>query len=136
ILRNIVPGIFGLGILQLMGLINLNFASQLPEGSHSYIYWADRILDLPQSLIAVSLGAALLPALSEHWSRGNKDKMIETAQRYMRLFLFLGVPSAIGMFVLSTPIVEVLFMRGKFTTADASVTAAVVQIYAILLLAS
>lgn len=136
VLQNMVPGLIGLGVLQLMSLINIQFASRLGEGSHSYIYWADRIMELPQSLIAVSLGAALLPTLSEVWSQSRHDEARQITQRHMRLIMFLSIPSAVGMWSLAQPIVEVLFMRGQFSVEDAELTATVVKIYAFLLVAT
>ncbi len=136
VLRNMLPGILGLGVHQLMALVNLNFASRLPEGSHSYIYWADRLLELPQSLIAISLGAALLPVLSELLAQGKRQEMLETSSRYLRLLLFLALPSAVGLLVLALPMVQVLFVRGSFGLEDAIATAQVVQIYALLLVVS
>lgn len=134
ILRNMVPGLIGMGILQLMGLLNLNFASRLSEGTHTYIYLADRILEFPQSILAISLGAALLPTLSEFWSNKNKDKMLEVGQKHMRVLLFLALPSALGMYILALPIVQVLFMRGSFTAEDAVQTAQVIEVYSVLLI--
>ncbi|MCB0392134.1 MAG: murein biosynthesis integral membrane protein MurJ [Bdellovibrionales bacterium] len=136
ILRNMIPGILGMGILQFLTLVNINYASRLKEGSHSYIYWADRILELPQSLIAISLGAALLPSLSQLWTQGKQQEMQRQGQQHLLTLLFLALPSAVGMYVLAQPIVEVLFMRGKyFNVADAENTANVVKIYSVLLIA-
>lgn len=136
VLTNMIPGLLGMGVLQLMTLVNVQFASRLEQGTHSYIYWADRILELPQSLIAISLGAALLPQLSRLWVQGQAEKMRETAQHHLKLLLFLATPSAVGMYVLSLPIIEVLFMRGQFQMKDAQQTALVVEIYSFLLVAS
>lgn len=134
VLTNMVPGLLGLGVLQLMGLLNLHFSSHLPEGSISYIYLADRILELPQSLIAVSLGAALLPTLSQHFHAGRLREGIQTALTNFQLLLFLALPSAVGMFALALPISYVLFRRGSFSAEDAAATAMVIQIYSFLLI--
>ena len=136
VLVNMVPGIIGSGVLQFLSLVNINFASRLAEDSHTYIYLSDRILELPQSLIAISLGAALLPTLSEYWSAGMRDKMLTVGQRHMRTLMFLSIPSAVGMFILARPIVEVLYMRGKFHADDVIKTAMVVRFYAFLLTAN
>ncbi|MCB0356616.1 MAG: murein biosynthesis integral membrane protein MurJ [Bdellovibrionales bacterium] len=135
VLKNMVPGIIGMGVLQFLTLVNINYASQLSEGSHSYIYWADRILELPQSLIAISLGAALLPTLSQLWAKDRKTEMLKQGQDHFLTLLFLAMPSAVGMYVLAQPIVEVLYLRGRFTLQDAVTTAEVVKIYSVLLVA-
>lgn len=135
VLVNMVPGVVGLGVLQLMSLVNVNLASRLPEGSHSYIYWGDRILELPQSLIAVSLGAALLPTLSQLHAE-KLDEMLNTAREHLQLLLFLTLPSAVGLFLIAQTLSEALFMRGQFLRSDAVITANIIQIYALLLMAS
>lgn len=134
VLKSMTGGLVGLSLMQVTTLVNMRFASELGEGAISYIYWADRLLELPLSLIAVSLGTALLPTLSSMWSQNEKTKMSETAHFYLRLNLFVGIPCAIGLFMLAYPIVELLFLRGKFRVEDAVVTSQVVQIYALTLL--
>lgn len=136
VFRNMVPGLLGTGLLQITTLVNLKFASQIGEGTISYIYWADRLLELPLSLVSVSLSTALLPTLSEMWSRGEKEHMSDTANFYLRLNLFVAVPAAIGLYFLSVPIVELLFKRGHFNQNDVLITASVVQVYAFILIAS
>lgn len=136
VFRNMVPGLFGLGVFQVMTIVNTKFAARLSEGAQSYIYAADRILELPQSLIAVSLGAALLPRFSELHSSGEKSKFLDEANQAVRMLLYLSLPAAVGMYVLAVPITQVLFMRGEFTQADAEGVANVVGIYSVLLLFS
>lgn len=136
VLKNMIPGLLGLGILQVISLLNIYFAGLLPEGSHTYLYYGDRLLELPQSLLAISLGTALLPTLSELLAVGQKPQMLLTAAKYMRFLLFLALPSALGLFVLARPIVEVLFGRGEFDAQDIAATASVIQVYSLLLVAS
>ena len=135
VLRNMLPGLLGMGLLQFVTIVNLKYASGLGDGAISYIYWADRLLELPLSLVAVSLGTALLPTLAGLWSQGQREQMSETVNYYLRLNLFIAVPAALGLFFLARPIVEVLFMRGQFNSADAEATATVLRVYAWLLVA-
>ena len=136
ILRNMVPGMLGLGLLQITTIVNLRFASSLGEGPITYIFLADRLLELPLSLVSVSLGTALLPTLANFWARGEKHEMTKTANFYTRLNLYLAIPAAIGLFVLAQPIVELLFLRGQFVAKDAAATALVVRVYAFILVSS
>ena len=136
VLKNMVPGLLGMGLLQITTIINLKFASSLGEGAISYIYWADRLLELPLSLVSVSLGTALLPTLSKMWSLQEKDKMSQTANYYLRLNLFISIPAAIGLYVLALPIIEVLFLRGRFSMEDALQTSKVVQVYSLILIST
>ncbi len=130
------PGLIGLGVLQVISLINIKFAATLPEGAHTYLYNGDRLLELPQSIIAISLGTALLPTLSEYLALGQRTQMVETAAKYMRLLLYLSLPCAVGLYVLARPIVTLIFQRGAFGPIDVAGTTAVVQIYCVLLVAS
>lgn len=131
VLRGMGPGLVGMGLLQFSTLVNLYFASSLSQGSISYIYWADRLLELPLSLISVSLGAALLPTLSHLASQGLFEKFRETAQESFLMNLFLAWPAALGLFFLAEPIVETLFLRGHFEQADLVATASILKIYAV-----
>lgn len=136
VFKNMVPGLLGTGILQMTTIINLRYASRLGEGAISYIYLADRLLELPLSLVAVSLGTALLPTLSKMWSEGNRSQLLETSQHYLRLNLFVCLPAAVGLFSLSRPMVEVLFKRMHFVNSDVDATSMVVSLYSFILIAS
>lgn len=133
VVRRWVPGLLGLGLLQISTLVNLYFASDLMPGSISYIYWADRLLEFPLSLIAVSLGTALLPTLSELAAQGAWIRFRETAEENFLLTLFLAVPAGLGLYFLAEPIVEVLFYRGQFDVRDLMHTAGVLKVYALTL---
>ena len=130
------PSMLGLGLLQITTIVNTRFGSSLAEGSMSYIYFADRLLELPLSLVSVSLGTALLPTLAQFWSEKKVSKMTETAHYYLRLNLYVAVPAATGLLFLADPIVQLLFQRGQFVQADSRATASVVQIYGFILISS
>lgn len=136
VFKAILPSLFGMSILQLTAVVNVHFASHLPQGAHSYLYLADRILELPLALFAVSVGSAILPTLSAQWARGDREAMSATLTHAMRLIAFVALPSAIGMFILSQPITEVLFLGREFKFQDALATAEVIQVYAFGLLIS
>ena len=136
VFTNMVPGLFGLGVFQIMTLVNTKFAASLSEGAQTYIYAADRILELPQSLIAVSLGAALLPRFSELANGSDRGKFLREANQAVRTLLYLSLPAAIGMYFLSVGPKQVLIMRGGVTAHDALQIGSVVEIYAVLMLFS
>ena len=131
-----VPAVLGLSGLSLIGLINLYFAGQLQEGSHTYIYYGDRLLEFPRSLIAVSLGTALLPELSRLKAKNQNQEFFRTAGRYLDFLLFLTLPCALVMALLPRPIVELLFQRGQFDRQAVIQTASVLQIYSLVLIFS
>ena len=136
VLKAFVPGMIGLSLMQMTIIVNMHFASQLPSGSQSYLYLADRILELPISLFVVSIGSALLPTLARYWSEGNRSAMSSTINHSMRLILFVALPSALGMFFLARPIVDVLFLGREFKYVDAISTAQVIQVYAFAVVAA
>lgn len=130
----ILPGLIGMGIAQFMTLVNLYYASSLVVGAISYIYWADRLLELPLSLVSVSLGTALLPMLSEFAQAGRLERFRDTLADQLLVNFFFAVPASVGLFFLAHPIIEVLFLRGHFHAEDAHSTALVLQISALSIL--
>lgn len=134
VFKTIAPSLFGLSIVQFSGMISVYFASRLPQGSHFYLYCADRVLELPLSIFAVSVGSAILPTLSAQWARGDRDSMTSTLSHSLRLIMFVALPSALGMFMLAQPITEVLFLGKEFKYQDALATSEVIQVYSIGLL--
>jgi putative peptidoglycan lipid II flippase len=127
--KAIAPSMFGMSIMQVTAIVNMHFTSTLPSGSQSYLYFADRILELPLSMFVVSVGSALLPTLAKYWAEDNKEAMSDTINHYIRLILFVALPAAIGMFCLAQPIVSVLFLGKEFKYNDALATAQVIQVY-------
>lgn len=136
VLKGMLPGLLGTGLLQITTIVNLRFASSLGEGAISYIYLADRLLELPLSLVSVSLGTALLPTLAKMWSEKNVEKMLETSNHYLRLNLYVVLPAAVGLYTLAVPMIDLLFKRGKFDQQDMVVTASVLKVYAFILVVS
>lgn len=128
------PGLIGMGLLQITTLVNMHFASSLGEGPISYLNLADRLMELPLSLVSVSIGTALLPTLSRMWSEERKTMMIETADEYFRLNLFICLPAAVGLFCLARPIVELLFERGEFRSFETEIVASVIRVYSVIMI--
>lgn len=122
------------GVLQFATLLNVYFASQLGVGSISAIYWGDRLLELPLSLVAVSLGSALLPTLSSAYQQKRPDMFTEPFRGAFCTVIFLIVPSAVGLYLISEDLVKALFYRGEFSLADVTLTSVVLQIYALCLI--
>lgn len=129
VLRNMGPGLVGMGLLQFTTIVNLRFSSSLIEGTISYINYVDRLIELPLSIISVSLGTALLPMLSQFLARNEKQKLSETAQYYLELNLLMTMAAAAGLYALAEPIVQLLFGRGHFTANDVYLTAEILKTY-------
>ncbi|MFL5336758.1 MAG: murein biosynthesis integral membrane protein MurJ [Geminicoccaceae bacterium] len=117
LLRLIGPGALGVGVVQLNLLVGSWFATHLPAGTVSYLFYADRLVQLPLGIVGVALGTALLPALSLAIRNGRA--VHEVLNRALELALLVGLPAALGLGLLARPIVSVLFERGAFG-ADAA----------------
>ncbi len=136
VVKTVLPSMFGMSIMQVTQMVNLHFASHLPQGTHSAFYLADRVLELPLSLFVVSVGSALLPTLARYWAAQDREAMSETINHYVRLILFVALPAAVGMFTLAEPIAEVLFQGKEFGAQDTRMTAEILQVYAFGLIVS
>jgi putative peptidoglycan lipid II flippase len=130
-LKRVVPGAIGAGVYQVNVYIDMVIASALPLGSISYLYYADRITQLPLGVVGVAAGTALLPMLTRSLRAGNADGAMAQQNRALEFSLLLTLPAAAALMVIARPIVEVLFVRGAFDTAAADATAAALAIYSI-----
>ncbi|MGH7030405.1 MAG: murein biosynthesis integral membrane protein MurJ, partial [Stellaceae bacterium] len=124
------PGAIGAGVTQVNLLISTALASFLPSGSVSYLYYADRLNQLPLGVVGIAVGTAILPPLSRQLRLGDLAGAIATQNRGLELALLLTLPAAVALAVLAGPIFAVLFQRGAFTPADTAKTAAALTAYA------
>jgi putative peptidoglycan lipid II flippase len=129
-LRIMTPGVFGAGVTQLNLMISTALASLLPGGSVSYLYYADRLNQLPLGVVGIAVGTAILPPLSRQVRIGDVAGAAATQNRGVELALLLTLPAAAGLVVLAQPILAVLFERGAFGPAEAAATAAALAAYA------
>jgi putative peptidoglycan lipid II flippase len=124
------PGTIGAGVTQLNLLISTALASLLPGGSVSYLYYADRLNQLPLGVVGIAVGTAILPSLSRQVRLGHTADAVDTQNRGIELALLLTLPAAVALALLATPILAVLFQRGAFGPADTAATAAALAAYA------
>jgi putative peptidoglycan lipid II flippase len=129
-LRIMGPGVLGAGVTQLNLLVSTALASLLPSGSVSYLYYADRLNQLPLGVVGVAIGTAILPPLSRQVRGGDAAGAAATQNRGVELALLLTLPAAAGLIVLARPILAVLFQRGAFGPATTAATAAALAAYA------
>jgi putative peptidoglycan lipid II flippase len=125
------PGAIGAGVTQVNLLISTALASFLPGGSVSYLYYADRLNQLPLGVVGIAVGTAMLPPLSRQLRLGDLAGAVATQNRGLELALLLTLPAAVALGVLADPIFAVLFQRGAFTPADTAATAAALAAYAL-----
>ena len=124
------PGTIGAGVTQLNLLISTALASLLPSGSVSYLYYADRLNQLPLGVVGIAVGTAILPPLSRQVRTGHLPEAVATQNRGIELALLLTLPAAVALAVLATPILAVLLQRGAFDATDTQATAAALTAYA------
>lgn len=135
VLKQMAPAILGVSVAQVSLLINTIFASFLPTGSVSWMYYADRLMELPTGVLGVALGTILLPTLSRCAAGEDTVAFSQVLDWGIRLCLLLALPSAVGMAVLSFPLVSTLFMYREFALHDALMTQQALVAYAVGLLA-
>jgi len=129
-LKLMLPGVFGAGVTQLNLVVSTAVASLLPTGAVSYLYYADRLDQLPLAVVGIAVGTAILPSLSSQVRLGDDAGAKETQNRGLELALFLTLPAAVGLGVAAWPIMTVLFQRGAFGPVEANATAAALAAYA------
>ncbi len=121
----IAPAAIGQGAIQINLVISTALAAQfLAEGSISYLYYADRLNQLPLGLIGIGIGTVILPLLSRQIGAGQGDAANDTQNRALELSLLLAIPAAVALVVAAGPIVHGIFQYGAFTAADTRGTAA------------
>lgn len=124
-----IPGIIAGGITQ----VNLMVATQIAstfERAVSYLYYADRVYQLPLGVVGVAIGIVLLPDMSRKLRTNAAEAAIASQNRALELALFLTLPSTVALMVIARPIVHSLFEHGAFTASDTTATAAALTAFA------
>ena len=130
-----IPGIVAGGVSQINMLVDTILASLLPTGSPSWLYVSDRLMQLPLGIFAIAIGTVVLPRLASLHSADNQLQFSKTLDWSLRLILLIGTPAALGLIVLSEPIVMTLFERGEFGELDTQKTSMSLTALAVGLLA-
>ena len=116
--------------LQVNLAVNTYLATFEGTGAVSWLTAAFRLMYLPLGVLGVSIATVTLPAVSRHAAAGDIAAVRETVSRRLRLMLAVMVPAAVGLAVLATPIVRIVFERGEFTAADTPAAASALVCYA------
>ncbi len=128
--RSMIPGAIGAGVVQINLLFDIVIASFLPTGAISYLYYADRLNQLPLSIIGIALSTALLPVLSSHLQQNLHEKAHHTQNRVLEMALILTLPAAVALMTFSEPIMTALFERDAFHHRDVIETARTLTAFA------
>jgi len=122
VLTLMAPAAFGVSVSQVSLVINQIFASFLQTGSVSWLYYADRLMELPAGVLGVALGTILLPSLSKYHASADHAEYSRLLDWGLRITLLLATPAAAALAVLSLPLIATLFQYGRFSNDDAWMT--------------
>lgn len=114
ILGMMAPAAYGAAVYQFNVIVITFLASFLPSGSVSYLWYADRIMEFPLGIFAISVATAILPTLADYAAEENWAKLKESFAFGLRLIFFVTLPAAGGLMILSHPIIRLLFEHGTF----------------------
>src|SRR5687767_4669357 len=117
-----LPAAFGVSVSQVSLVLNQIFASFLPPGSVSWLYYADRLMELPSGVLGVAVGTILQPSLAKYYASANTAEYSRLLDWGLRITVLLAVPSAVALAVIALPLVTMLFQYGRFGVDDAWMT--------------
>ncbi len=129
LMRRIAPGIIGAGIYQINLTVDTILVSLVSNGAVSWMYYANRLTQLPLGVIGIAIGTALLPLLSSQIKQEKFDDANHSFNRALEFALVLTVPSAVAFLVIAEPLIITLFKHGEFALSDAKATAYCLMAY-------
>ncbi|MEH6445660.1 MAG: murein biosynthesis integral membrane protein MurJ [Oceanospirillaceae bacterium] len=118
ILKLMLPAIFGVSVAQINLLLDTVLATFLKTGSVSWLYYSDRLVELPLGVFAIAISTVILPSLSRKNASASTNEFAATLDWALRMILLIGLPSALALFFLAEPLLATLFGYGTMTTTD------------------
>ena len=131
ILMLMVPALFGVSVSQINLLFDTVLASLLPDGSVAWLYYSDRLTELPLGVFAIAIATVILPTLSALNTRAEPEEFSQTLAWAMRNVLLIAVPATVALWLLAEPILATLFQYGAFTDRDVEMAAASLRAYTV-----
>ncbi len=131
LLRMMLPGVIGGGVTQINIVVGTAIATLVGDGAVAYLYYADRIYQLPLGVVGIALGTALLPLLARQLRSGDEDGARDSTNRALEFAALLIIPATVALLVIADPIVSVLFGHGAFTAVDTTATTAALIAFSI-----
>ena len=131
LVRLMLPGVIGGGVTQINIVVGTAIATLVGEGAVAYLYYADRIYQLPLGVVGIALGTALLPLLSRQLRRGDDAGARDSINRTLEFAALLIIPATVALLIIADPIVAVLFGHGAFTDVDTRATGAALFAFSI-----
>lgn len=131
LLRVMAPAAIGAGVMQINLLADVIIAARLlPEGSVSWLFYADRLAQLPLGVIGIAAGTVLLPTISRLIAAGDDAGARDQQNKALEFSMLLTVPATMALIIIAAPIIATIFERGAFNVEDTSATAAALFAYA------
>lgn len=124
----ILPATLAAGVYQISQLFYAYFSAGLGEGALTKLSYADRLNQLPLSIIGTALGVAILPAISQAIARGNEAEASDVQARAFDLSMLLTLPATLALVVASGPIIGALYQGGEYSVEDAAMTGNILAI--------
>ena len=131
ILMLMVPALFGVSVSQINLLFDTVLASLLPDGSVAWLYYSDRLTELPLGVFAIAIATVILPTLSALNTRAEPEEFSQTLAWAMRNVLLIAVPATVALWLLAEPILATLFQYGAFADRDVEMAAASLRAYTV-----
>jgi putative peptidoglycan lipid II flippase len=135
ILKLMVPALFGVSVSQINLLLDTVLASFLPTGSVSWLYYSDRLAELPLGVFGIAIATVILPNLSAHRAADREGHFSVTLDWALRSVLLIGVPAAVALMILARPILITLFQYGALTPQDVDMAVLSLRAYSLGLVA-
>lgn len=126
-----LPAAYGAAVYQLNVIVLRFFASYLPTGAVSYLWYASRLFEFPMGVFAIAMATAIQPTLSDFAADQDWDQFKGTLRHGLRMNLLITVPAMVGLIVLAEPLVRVLLQRGAFDPASAQATGECIAAFAV-----
>lgn len=117
--QRMLPAIFGLSVSQINLLIDTMIASTLITGSISWLYYANRLLELPLALVGVAIGVVSIAKLSDYFATGDSKNFNNTIDNSLHYGLVFGIPASVGLIFMANPLMLTLFAYDNFSFLDA-----------------
>jgi putative peptidoglycan lipid II flippase len=125
------PVAIGGGVQQISSMLDVVWASLLPVGTISALFYADRIAQLPLGVVGIAIGTALLPLLARQLRAGQAQSAMANQNRAIEFGLMLSLPAALALWLLADPLIRTLFERGRFGPEDTLRTASALAAFAV-----
>ncbi|HEY4301045.1 MAG TPA: murein biosynthesis integral membrane protein MurJ, partial [Candidatus Didemnitutus sp.] len=129
--RLMLPGLLGTAIYQINIFVSRILAFSLPISAATMMFYANRLMELPIGVFAIAIATVVYPLLARHAAQGDMKAMSRDFHRGLRLILAINVPAAVGLGLLSEPIVRLLYQRGQFTADNTALMAPLLSLFVI-----